>query len=179
MAGMFVLTSPLEIFVCLGASEGHKWKGQGELCGSGCQKLKWFAMESTLLFILFFCFGHSNLLSLSPVSVPPSLSFLDPCMCHFLYLEYSLHLTFLHCQFPLLFQLSLDATFSGNPSMVTTTYKPKQASLASELPLLLHSSYLFIVCLSILLDLKLLENKGVICLLHCQIPRIQQSTCHM
>lgn len=80
MAGVFVLLNPMEIFVYVGASEAisGKIKDQGEFCGSSHQKLNWVDVETTLLFILFFCFGHSNILSLSPVSFAPSLSFLDP-----------------------------------------------------------------------------------------------------
>lgn len=57
-----------------------------------CQKLKWIAMETALLFILFFCSGHANFLSLSPCS----FSILGSLMCHSLGLEQSLHPVFLH-----------------------------------------------------------------------------------
>lgn len=70
----------MEIVVYVGASEAisGKMKDQGEFCGSSCQKREWVDVETTLLFILFFCFAHPNILLLSPVSFAPSLSFLDP-----------------------------------------------------------------------------------------------------
>lgn len=42
---LFVLINPMKMFVYLAASEGHKWKGQGELSHSDLSKIKWVTME--------------------------------------------------------------------------------------------------------------------------------------
>lgn len=50
---LFVLINPMKMFVYLGASEGHKWKGQGELSHSHLSKIKWVTMEP-LSYLFFF-----------------------------------------------------------------------------------------------------------------------------